>query len=356
MSEIIEYQESGMPSLGDASVLQSIHTFATTMATGKSSIPDHLKGNTADCMAICLQAMQWGNLNPYVVAQKTHLVNGTLGYEAQLVSAVVQGSTAIVGNFHYRFSDGWEKVQGNTEIKNVTKKGKGGTTYTVMEAVPCWNPEDEKGLFIEVGAVRRGETEITWGEPCYLTSATTRNSPLWVSDPKQQITYLAIKKWCRIHTPGVLLGIYTSDELHEIPAQEHDITPTKSVSEMMKEKALPKAEVVSENPELEKVPEKELCASLMQFLKDAKTLVDLGGVIDTIEAQLSGKNKDKMLEAYGKRLIQVSNKSPMFFIEEMVHQSQYAAISEMINSMEPDKAAKHMDALDAKTESLINSK
>ncbi|SPX63869.1 Uncharacterised protein [Leclercia adecarboxylata] len=40
-------------------------------------------------MAIIMQAMQWG-MNPYAVAQKTHLVNGVLGYEAQLVNADLQ--------------------------------------------------------------------------------------------------------------------------------------------------------------------------------------------------------------------------------------------------------------------------
>ncbi|EGO1998012.1 recombinase RecT, partial [Salmonella enterica] len=41
------------------------------------AIPAHLAGKPADCMAIVMQAMQWG-MNPYAVAQKTHLVNGVL--------------------------------------------------------------------------------------------------------------------------------------------------------------------------------------------------------------------------------------------------------------------------------------
>lgn len=53
-------------------------------------------------MAIVMQAMQWG-MNPYAVAQKTHTVNGVLGYEAQLVNAVIASSSAIHGRFHYRY-------------------------------------------------------------------------------------------------------------------------------------------------------------------------------------------------------------------------------------------------------------
>lgn len=305
---------------------QQLFNFAAMMASGVSTIPKHLQGNTSDCMAVCMQAVKWG-MSPYDVAKKTFLVNGIMGYEAQLINAVITTSNAIEGRFHYEYDGGW-------------KDDKDATAW-------C-----------RVGAKLKGESEIQWGEPVYPAKQKVKNSPLWQTDPKQQTAYLAIKKWARLYAPALILGVYTKDETEEIARQERDVTPTKSVSEMMQEKALPKSEVVNEEnkPEIKKVSEKQTCTSLMKYLADAKTLVDLSGVLDTIEAQLSGKNKDKMLEAYGKRLIQVSNKSPMFFIEEMVHQSQYAAISEMINSMEPDKAAKHMDALEQKTESLINSK
>lgn len=35
-----------------------------------------------------MQAVQWG-MNPFAVAQKTHFVSGKIGYEAQLVNAVI---------------------------------------------------------------------------------------------------------------------------------------------------------------------------------------------------------------------------------------------------------------------------
>jgi 3-hydroxymyristoyl/3-hydroxydecanoyl-(acyl carrier protein) dehydratase len=60
------------------------------MADSKATVPAHLAGKPADCLAVTMQA-QWG-MNPFAVAQKTHVVNGTLGYEAQLVNAVVSSS------------------------------------------------------------------------------------------------------------------------------------------------------------------------------------------------------------------------------------------------------------------------
>lgn len=138
-------------------------------------------------------------IHGYAVAQKTHLVNGVLGYEAQLVNAVISSSSAIQGRFHYEYGGDWEKIAGQ-------KDGR-----------------DELGLYIRVGAVLRGESDITWGEPIYLSDITTRNSPLWKTAPKQQIAYLAVKYWARLYCPEVILGVYSPDEVE--PRAEKEINP-----------------------------------------------------------------------------------------------------------------------------------
>lgn len=163
--------------------------FAELMAQSKATVPQHLAGKPADCLAVTMQAAQWG-MNPFSVAQKTHVVNGTLGYEAQLVNAVVQSSGAIKGRFHYEY------------------RGEGAS------------------LECRVGAIIRGEQEITWNEWLCISSVTTKNSPLWKTNPKQQFGYLQVKNWARAHTPGAILGVYTPDELQEaVPRVERDITP-----------------------------------------------------------------------------------------------------------------------------------
>jgi hypothetical protein len=48
-----------------------------------------------------------------------------------------------------------------------------------------------------------------------MTQARTRNSTLWTEDPKQQLAYLAQKRWARLYAPDVILGVYTPDELQE---------------------------------------------------------------------------------------------------------------------------------------------
>lgn len=181
--------------------LRQLQQFAEVMAQSVQTLPKHLAGKPADCMAVAMQAAQWG-MNPFAVAQKTHLVNGTLGYEAQLVNAVVTSSRAVQGRFKYEYGGDWDAYMLHPDKQH------------------------EAGLFIRVGAVIRGETEITWGEPVYLAPITTRNSPLWKTAPKQQIAYLAVKYWARLYCPEVILGVYTPDEFDTPqPRVERDVTP-----------------------------------------------------------------------------------------------------------------------------------
>ncbi|CAK6492567.1 hypothetical protein PANNVG_01632 [Pantoea sp. Nvir] len=87
---------------------------------------------------------------------------------------------------------------------------------------------NERGLFVRVRAVLRGETYITWGEPLFLEFVTTRNSPLWKTAPKQQLAYLAVKYWARLYYPDVILGVYTPDEFEPAQRAERDVTPARS--------------------------------------------------------------------------------------------------------------------------------
>ncbi len=186
--------------------------FATLMSEGSCMLPAHLQGKPADCMAVAIQAASWG-MSPFVVAQKTHLVNGTLGYEAQLVNAVISSSRAITGRFHYRTIGDWSKWK----YKNIgSQKPKHGGI-------------NEHGLGVQCGAILAGDEEITWDDILYIEHIDIRNSPLWKSRPLQQMKYLAVKYWGRIYAPEVLLGVYTPDELasepEPVPREEKDITP-----------------------------------------------------------------------------------------------------------------------------------
>ncbi len=158
--------------------MDKMMTLAEQMAQSKLSVPEHLRGNIGDCLAIITQAMLW-NMNPFAVAQKTHVVSGRLGYEAQLVIAVVQNSGAIRGAFRFE------------------SRGEGA------------------GIETRCGAVLRGESEVTWGEWLSANSVTTKNSPLWKTNVRQQMSYLQAKNWSRLYCPGAILGVYSVDELED---------------------------------------------------------------------------------------------------------------------------------------------
>src|SRR6266404_596881 len=162
----------------DRESMDSMLRIADLMASGRSTVPAHLQKNPADCMAVVMQSMQWG-MNPFAVAQKTHIGNGQLGYEAQLVNAVLQSSNSIDGRFHYEYNG------------------------------------DGANMECRVGAVIHGEKDITWGLWLASSAVTTKNSPLWKTNPKQQIGYLQVKNWARLFCPGAILGVYTPDEFEQ---------------------------------------------------------------------------------------------------------------------------------------------
>lgn len=198
----------------DGDSLDKMMRLADVMATGRATLPKHFYGNPADCLAVVMQSMQW-KMNPFAVAQKTHLVNGVLGYEAQLVNAVITTCAPVLDRLHYEWFGAWEKVIGQFTIKNGDKG---------EYRVPGWKLEDEKGLGVKVWATFRGEDEPRVLE-LLLAQARTRNSTLWADDPRQQLAYLATKRWSRLYCPDVILGVYSPDELEETTPVVRDVSP-----------------------------------------------------------------------------------------------------------------------------------
>ena len=192
---------SALDIMMNETVMVRIESMAARMATSKITTPKHLQGNEGDCMAIIMQAMQWG-MNPYAVAQKTHLVNGTLGYEAQLVNAVITARAPVKERLHFEWYGDWSKVSGKDD-KSPT-------------------------LGVRVSATLRGESEPRVIDISMAQVGPVRNSPLWAADPRQQIAYLATKRWARLYCPDVILGVYTPDEV--IEREEMDVTPVQSTA------------------------------------------------------------------------------------------------------------------------------
>jgi hypothetical protein len=161
-----------------ASVIE-VMDFAKAMATSGLMIPKFLRGNPGGCLGITFQAIEW-RMSPFQVAQKSYAVNDRVGYESQLIHAVVEARASLQHRLDCRYD------------------GEGPTrTCTVV------------GMFIS-GDVREYTTP-------QFAKIRTKNSPLWQDDPDQQLFYYASRAWARKWVPDVLMGIYAREELAERP-------------------------------------------------------------------------------------------------------------------------------------------
>lgn len=168
--------------------LAEVIRFAEVMSRSGSAIPKHLRENPGACMRITLQALEW-EMSPFALGDKSYIVNDRIAYEAQLIAAVVNTRSGIKGRLKYRFD------------------GDGGNmTCTVT------------------GTLDGGEHAYT-SPP--IGSITTKNSPLWKSDPQQQLGYFSARSWARRYTPEVILGVYDREEAATFqgPDNAKDVTP-----------------------------------------------------------------------------------------------------------------------------------
>lgn len=232
MSNEIQSVNSQSGFIQDSSMLDRVMAVAKLMASSKVSIPDQLKNSEGDCAAIVMQSIQWG-MNPFVVAQKTHFIQGKIAYEAQLVAAVCESTGAITKEgFSFEYIGDWSKLQ-----------------------KPGWDAKAEDGLGVKVWATKSGQLEPRF-HTLYLTQAVVRNSPLWKCKPDQQIVYLAQKQWARLFAPGAILGVYTPDEFDYEPK---DVTQKQKESVYAKTETPTKTEVEIDSlfDKLKVVAEKE---------------------------------------------------------------------------------------------------
>jgi hypothetical protein len=236
--------------LFDSERMRSLISFADMMAKAHVTVPKHLHNKPADCLAITLQAMRW-RMDPFVVASKTHVVNGNLGYEAQLVVAVVKNSGAIKGRPHYEY------------------KGEG-------PALEC-----------RAGFVPAGEDSIVWGEWLAISAIKVKNSPLWATNPKQQFGYLQARNWARLYAPDALLGVYTPEELEVLDAPPRHM----GAADVVRSAPSPAPEVPEYYPAAEF---DKLLPTWRKYIKAGKKSV--AELIDTIETKglLSEEQKQSL--------------------------------------------------------------
>lgn len=271
--------------------MERLIRFAEIMASGRVTVPPEMR-NVGDCMAVAMQAAMWG-MNAFSVMQKAHVISGKLGYEAQLVNAVINRSGVAKDRMHFEWFGPWEKVLG----KFAVRKGDKGEYR-----VPNWTPQDEEGCGVKAWATLKGEDEPR-ELVLLLTQARTRNSTLWADDPRQQLAYLAQKRWCRLYAPDVLLGVYTPDELESPPA-ERDMGSAEVVDDAPKSttrtNALKERLGAQKSHEPKQEPPKKTLKEVLKAIESANDADALAATAGDA-SHLPDADKKEARKAYSKR-------------------------------------------------------
>lgn len=273
---------SAIDAIMNIDVMNQINNLAQLMASGHATVPQHLQGNVGDCFAVILQSMQWG-MNPFAVAQKTHFVNKVLGYEAQLVNAVITTRAPTTERLKFEWFGDWSKINGKEDKSS------------------------DKG--VKVWATLQGEDEPRVLELTMAQVGVVRNSPLWTSDPRQQLAYLAIKRWARLYCPDVILGVYTPDEFDQSP--EKDITPNVEQPPKVNSGSAALKARMAKNSAVESTAKEINLTQYYSRIDSAATLADLALVAADIKALGLGEPaRSELNGAYKKKYEELSQPFP----------------------------------------------
>lgn len=204
-------------------LLQQVGQAARVMADGGAFIPKHLAGKPRACFAVIVRSWDW-KLDPYWVAQCTYETpGGQVGFEGKLCQAILENSGHFAGGIRFEHYGDWSKLVGRFKIV----KNARGNDVPVCD----WPDEEERGLGVEViGQVKGEEEPRRWKVD--LVQAYPRNSPLWVTDPRTQICYLAVRRFGDVAAPGIYGGVrFNVDEFIEASDRAVDVTPPLQTAE-----------------------------------------------------------------------------------------------------------------------------
>lgn len=163
-----------------------IMEFAKMMAVSRAAVPVIFRENPGACLAVCIKAHHLG-FEPFSFASKCYFVNEQLAYEAQLINAIIIRRAPF------------------TKRPTLTYEGAGVTRKCIVTL-----------------HFKEPDGDMVYESP-EIKSITTKNSPLWTSDPDQQLAYYSVRAAARRYCPDVILGMYDQDEMAAIAAK--DITP-----------------------------------------------------------------------------------------------------------------------------------
>ena len=158
--------------------------FAKMMSVSGECIPPVFRNKPGACLAVAMQAFRTG-FDPFAVANKAFMVNDRIAYESQYIHSLLNTS----GRLQKRLR-------------------------------PFYDGEGPSRRCAVTGMIIGEDEPFEYASPT-IGAIPVKNSPLWKTDPDQQLFYYASRAWGRRYLPEVLLGIMSPDELPEMI----DVTP-----------------------------------------------------------------------------------------------------------------------------------
>lgn len=162
--------------------MEQLQEIGALIQSAGALVPDALRKDIGACTAVAYMAALHGT-DPIATASQVYVISGKLAFMAQYISALIRKHLDCP--------------------PSITFSGEGAQRF-------CHVVLTMKGVKLEYTSPR-------------VAVITPKNSPLWKSDPDQQLSYYSIRAAARRHMPQVLLGIYSVEEMQSV--QIKDVTP-----------------------------------------------------------------------------------------------------------------------------------
>jgi len=187
--KLVVVDDSGFESYLDTAKFEQTYRVANLFAKS-DLVPAHYKNKPENCMIAVNWAMRL-NIDPLMLLQKTYIIHGKPGIEAQLVIALVNARGPFTGPIRWRFA-------GEGKTRACTAYATHKETGDVCESTITWTMVEAEGWASKAGSK-------------------------WKTIPDQMFQYRSAVFLARLYCPETILGFSTAEELRDIDGN----TPAK---------------------------------------------------------------------------------------------------------------------------------
>lgn len=241
---------------------------AASMFSNSKLVPADFRGSPESCFVAMHMAVRL-NLDPMMVMQKTYIIHGRPGMEAQLIIALVNARGPFRGPIQ------WE-AEGEGDNRKWTAFAIHKTTGERCEATVTWDMVKAEGWAGKTGSK-------------------------WLTIPDLMGRYRSATFLARLYCPEVTMGLSTVDELQDMETIEAEIVTlpaeprvpqTEKVKEKIKRTRKPQEDPASEVA-TEGQGEPEVHAS-----EPSEAIAPTGTITHEQAAELKNAPEDLLVKAY----------------------------------------------------------